>query len=45
MHCGVDLRRAEPPTDQGTVDNFRRDCLRKLQKIKRSWPDLHYRTV
>ena len=32
-------------TDQGTVDNFRRDCLRELQKIKRSWPDLHYRTV
>ena len=24
---------------------FRRDCLRELQKIKRSWPDLHYQTV
>ena len=32
-------------TDQCTVDNFRRDCLRELKKIKRSWPDLHYRTV
>ena len=39
---GVNPARA---TDQGTVDNFRRDCLRELQKIKRSWPDLHYRTV
>ena len=32
-------------TEQGTVDNFRRDCLRELKKIQRSWPDLHYRTV
>ena len=32
-------------TDQGTVDNFRRDWLRELKKIKRSWPDLHDRTV
>ena len=39
---GVNPARA---TDQGTVNNFRRDCLRELQKIKRSWPDLHYRTV
>ena len=39
---GVNPARA---TDQGTVDNFRRDCLRELQKIKRSWTDLHYRTV
>ena len=29
---GVNPARA---TDQGTVDNFRRDCLRELQKIKR----------
>ena len=28
---GVNPARA---TDQGTVDNFRRDCLRELQKIK-----------
>ena len=32
-------------TEQGTVDNFRRDCLRELEKIQRAWPDLHYRTV
>ena len=32
-------------TDQVTVDNFRRDCLRELKKIKHSWPDLHYRMV
>ena len=32
-------------TKQGTVDNFRRDCLRELEKIQRAWPDLHYRTV
>ena len=24
---------------------FRRDCLRELKKINRSWPDLHYQTV
>ena len=35
--------RREP--GQGTVDNFRRDCLRELEKIQRAWPDLHYRTV
>ena len=28
-----------------TVDDFRKDCLRELQKIKRAWPDLHYQTV
>ncbi len=39
---GPNLARA---TDQGTVSNFRRDCLRELQKIKRAWPDLQYRTV
>ena len=39
---GVNPARA---TDQVTVDNFRRDCLRELKKIKHSWPDLHYRTV
>ena len=32
-------------TEQGTVDNFRRDCLRELKKIQHAWPDLHYRTV
>ena len=39
---GVDPARAG---DQGTVDNFRRDCLRELTKLKIAWPDLHYRTV
>ena len=37
-----------PPekADNGrTVDDFRKDCLRELQKIKRAWPDLHYQTV
>ena len=28
-----------------TVDAFRTDCLRELEKIQRSWPDLHYQTV
>ena len=28
-----------------TVDDFRKDCLRELRKIKRAWPDLHYQTV
>ena len=32
-------------TEQGTVDNFRRDCLRELKKIQHEWSDLHYRTV
>ena len=31
--------------DARTVDYFRTDCLRELQKIKRAWTDLHYRTV
>ena len=39
---GVDPAKA---TNQGTVDNFRKDCLRELKKIKHSWPDLHYQTV
>ena len=31
--------------DARTVDNFRTDCLRELNKIQRAWPNLHYRTV
>ena len=31
--------------DTNTVNNFRKDCLRELKKIKRAWPDLHYQTV
>ena len=30
-------------SDRVTVDNFRKDCLRELKKIKTSWPDLNYR--
>ena len=28
-----------------TVDNFRKDCLRELKKIKVAWPDLNYVTA
>ena len=28
-----------------TVDNFRKDCLRELIKIKTAWPDLSYSTA
>ena len=27
------------------MNDFRKDCLRELQKIKDAWPDLHYQTV
>ena len=39
---GVDPAKAG---NRRTVDDFRKDCLRELQKIKRAWPDLHYQTV
>ena len=39
---GVDPARAG---DARTVDNFRTDCLRELEKIKLAWPDLHYATA
>ena len=39
---GADPARAG---DARTVDYFRTDCLRELQKIKQAWPDLHYQTV
>ena len=39
---GADQARAG---DTNTVQNFRRDCLRELTKLKTAWPDLHYRTV
>ena len=32
-------------SDKFTIRNFRKDCLRELQKIKRAWPNLHYQTV
>ena len=31
--------------DARTVDNFRTDCLRELDKIQRAWPNLNCRTV
>ena len=39
---GVDPAKSN---DKFIVRDFRADCLRELQKIKRSWPDLHYHTV
>ena len=39
---GADPARAG---DTNTVNNFRKDSLRELQKIKTAWPDLHYQTV
>ena len=32
-------------SDKLVVNDFRKDCLRELQKIQRAWPDLHYQTV
>ena len=31
--------------DRVTVDNFRKDCLRELKKIKFAWPGLNYSTA
>ena len=39
---GVDPSKADARV---TVDNFRKDCLRELKKIKTAWPDLNYRTA
>ena len=39
---GVDPSRA---SDRVTVDNFRKDCLRELKKIKLAWTDLNYATA
>ena len=36
---GVDLVKAG---ERVTVDNFRKDCLRELKKIKLAWPGLNY---
>ena len=38
---GVDPAKA---TDQFTVRDFRKDCLRELKKIKVAWPNLNYAT-
>ena len=39
---GVDPSRAN---DNRTVQDFRKDCLRELKKIKLAWPDLNYSTA
>ena len=39
---GVDQARAG---DKLVVNDFRKDCLRELKKIKDAWPDLHYSTA
>ena len=39
---GVDPAKAE---NNSTVQNFRRDCLRELKKIKLAWPGLNYTTA
>ena len=39
---GVDPAKAE---NNSTVQNFRRDCLRELKKIKLAWPELNYATA
>ena len=39
---GVDPARA---SDRVTVDNFRKDCLRELKKVKTAWPELNYATA
>ena len=36
---------AHPTDGPAYISGFRRVCLRELKKIKRAWPDLHYRTV
>ena len=38
---GVDPDKA---SDNVTVQNFRKKCLRELKKIKTAWPSLHYAT-
>ena len=39
---GVDPSRAN---DNRTVQDFRKDCLRELKKVKIAWPELHYATA
>ena len=39
---GVDLSKA---SDNRTVQDFRKDCLRELKKIKLAWPELNYATA
>ena len=39
---GVDPSRAN---DNRTAQDFRKDCLRELKKVKIAWPELHYATA
>ena len=39
---GVDPAKAD---NRRTVDDFRKDCLRELKKIKMAWPGLNYATA
>ena len=39
---GVDPAKAD---NRRTVDDFRKDCLRELKKIKMAWPELNYATA
>ena len=39
---GADPAQAD---DKLTVNDFRKDCLRELKKIKVAWPDLNYSTA
>ena len=39
---GVDPAKA---SDNRTVQDFRKDCLRELKKIKLAWPELNYSTA
>ena len=32
-------------SDTRTIDDFRKDCLRELKKIKMAWPELNYATA
>ena len=32
-------------SDKLVVNDFRKDCLRELKKIKLAWPDLNYATA
>ena len=31
-------------SDPRAIDDFRKDCLRELKKLKVAWPDLNYAT-
>ena len=38
-------RTPDKASDNLTVQNFRKDCLRELKKIKLAWPELNYSTA